>query len=187
MLKEEKVTVLIVPGYGDSGPGHWQSLWQQKQPAYRRVEQQDWEFPQRDQWVATLEQTVAKIAGPIIFVAHSLGCTLVAQWAATYSSNVGKVQGALLVAPPDVEQPGMSLVIEGFSPVPLQLLPFRSILVASSNDRFISLEQSTVLAHAWGSHFVNIGPAGHINTDSGFGEWPLGETFLTELFEEYLL
>ncbi len=177
-------TVLIVPGYGDSGPGHWQSLWQAKHPEYKRVVQQDWEFPQRDQWVATLEQTVTEIAGPTILVAHSLGCTAVAHWAATYSPNIGKVQGALLVAPPDVEQPGMSLVIEGFSPVPLQPLPFRSILVASSDDSFITLEQAAALAHAWGSRFVNIGPAGHINTDAGFGAWPPGEALLAELLQK---
>ncbi|OYU42993.1 MAG: alpha/beta hydrolase, partial [Burkholderiales bacterium PBB4] len=36
-------------------------------------------------------------------------------------------------------------------------------------------------AHSWGSRFVNYGARGHINADSGLGDWPEGLQFLEQL------
>ena len=52
--------VLILPGLGDSGPQHWQSLWQRSDPRIRRVEQHDWHAPQLDAWCETLERAVGE-------------------------------------------------------------------------------------------------------------------------------
>ena len=49
--------VLVLPGWENSGPRHWQSLWEQRH-GYRRVEQHDWMKPLRGDWIARLEDMV---------------------------------------------------------------------------------------------------------------------------------
>ncbi len=172
--------VLIIPGWGDSGPGHWQSLWEHANPGFRRVVQRDWEYPICTEWVATLDREIRASGGPVVLVAHSLGCISVAHWART---SARPVHAALLVVPPDVEHPDFPPVVEGFAPIPRERLAFPSIVVASRNDRFGDFERSRGLAEAWGSWFVDAGNSGHVNTDAGFGPWPLGERLLAELIQ----
>jgi hypothetical protein len=170
--------VLILPGWGDSGPGHWQSLWERANPGFSRVVQRDWEYPIRTEWVEVLDREIRAAGGEVILVAHSLGCITMAHWA---RSGSRPIRGALLVAPPDVEHPDFPPVTEGFAPIPRERLAFPSIVVASRNDPFGDFERSRALAQAWGSRFVDAGNSGHVNTDAGFGPWPLGETLLAEL------
>lgn len=63
----------------------------------------------------------------------------------------------------------------------MQRLPFESIIVASSNDPYGSIEFSERCASAWGGRLVNIGEAGHINSSSGLGAWPEGHALLQQL------
>jgi hypothetical protein len=171
-------SVLMVPGYGDSGPEHWQSLWEQAHPDYRRVMQRDWYQPERDAWVSALDAAVAQAAHPVVLVAHSLGCITVVHWAA---QRQRPIHGALLVAPTDTDDPDFAVDDGGFAPVPLEPLPFRSIVVASANDPYASLERAEYFARQWGSLCVSIGESGHINTAAGFGPWPFGEELLAAL------
>jgi predicted alpha/beta hydrolase family esterase len=170
--------VLIVPGWGDSGPEHWQSLWENANPDFHRVAQRDWLYPICSEWVETLEREIRAAGGPVVLVAHSLGCLAIAHCAGAHALPV---HGALLVTPPDVERPDFPPVIEGFAPIPRASLPFPSILVASHNDRFTDIARAAELARAWGSRLVDAGASGHLNGDSGFGPWPLGESLLAEL------
>jgi hypothetical protein len=170
--------VLILPGMGSSGPSHWQSLWEETNPSFVRVQQRDWERPVCSEWLETLEQSVARAGANSVLVAHSLACLLVAHWAAWTSR---RIKGALLVAPPNPEASGFPKEALGFSPVPLRPLPFRSIVVASTDDPYGSLEYAKTTASAWGSRFVSIGAAGHINASSGFGAWNEGFTLLRQL------
>lgn len=170
------VPVLIVPGWGDSGPQHWQTLWEKANPGFRRVAQRDWQYPVRAEWVEALEQAIREATRPVV-VAHSLGCIAVAHCADTRLS----IRAALLVAPPDVEHPDFPPIIEGFTPIPRARLAFPSVVVASRNDPFSDFERSRALAQAWGSRFVDAGTCGHINADAGYGPWPLGEGLLAEL------
>jgi predicted alpha/beta hydrolase family esterase len=170
--------VLIVPGWGDSGPQHWQTLWERANPGFRRVVQRDWQYPIRAEWVETLTREIRGTAQPAVVVAHSLGCIALAHCA---SGGALPLKGALLVAPPDVEDPDFPPVIEGFAPVPRARLPFPSVVVASRNDPFAAFERSRSLAEAWGSRFVDAGCGGHLNADAGFGPWPVGEALLAEL------
>jgi hypothetical protein len=170
--------VLIVPGWGDSGPEHWQTLWEQANPSFRRVQQRDWHYPIRSEWVETLEREIRAAGGPVVLVAHSLGCIAVAHCA---RGGAAAIHAALLVAPPDVEHIDFPPVLEGFAPIPRDRLAFPSVVVASRNDPFGDFERNRSLAEAWGSRFVDAGSSGHINTDAGFGPWPLGETLLAEL------
>lgn len=171
-------TFLLIPGYGDSGPEHWQSLWQQDDPRFRRVEQRDWLKPLCSEWLAALEQAVRASGPDTVLVAHSLGCSLVAHWAAQTRQVV---RAALLVAPPDLAGLAAQLDLQGFAPVPLTALPFPSLLLASEDDPYADIAFSRALAERWGSRWQSIGAAGHINGDSSLGAWPEGRALLDAL------
>jgi predicted alpha/beta hydrolase family esterase len=171
--------VLLLPGWHNSGPGHWQTHWEAQQ-GYVRVEQHDWERPLRGDWSTRLEEVVLTRPGPVVLVAHSLGCLLVAAWAAL-SRNRSRVKAALLVAPGDAEQPSLQTALHSWSPIARQRLPFPSLLVASQNDPFCSFTRAQALASAWGAAFHDLGAAGHINADSGLGAWPEGHALLKQL------
>lgn len=174
-----KCDVLILAGLWNSGPQHWQTLWERRHPGWQRVPHRDWSTPARQEWVSELEGAIAAVdGGPPVLVAHSLSCVLVSHWAASGSAR--KVAGAFLVAPSDVEAPSYPDGTSGFKPMPLQKLPFPSIVVASSNDPYVSQQRARAFAGAWGSRLVEIGAAGHINGDSGHGEWPEGEQMLQD-------
>ncbi len=168
-------TIIIVPGWRDSGPGHWQSLWADSLPLAQRMQQDDWVTPTRKAWVASLERQILALDGPVVIAAHSLGCITTTHLSAEAAS---RIQGALLVAPADPER---RAVLEDFAPVPYQALPYRSILVASSNDPYCPVRTAGAYARAWGSEFVRLQNAGHINVEAGFGAWPLGLALLQSL------
>ncbi|MFT4240751.1 MAG: alpha/beta hydrolase, partial [Acidovorax sp.] len=96
-------TVIIVPGWRDSGPGHWQSLWADGLANARRVVQDDWITPTRSAWVGQLEKTVLAAPGPVVIAAHSLGCIATVHMG---PEAAARVQGALLAAPADPERRG---------------------------------------------------------------------------------
>jgi predicted alpha/beta hydrolase family esterase len=173
-----KTNVLILPGLYNSGPDHWQTRWEAMHPEFGRVEQTDWETPRCDDWVASLDAAVDEHGADVVLVGHSLACTLVAHWA---TRTAKRVRGALLVAPSDVEGDNYPPGTQGFRPVPLVRLAFRTIVVASADDIYVSLDRARGFAEAWGSKFVNIGAAGHINTASGLGDWPQGFELLQSL------
>jgi predicted alpha/beta hydrolase family esterase len=173
-----KTTILTIPGLWNSGPEHWQTLWEAADSTFRRVQQADWETPRCADWVTNLDAAVADTGPEVILVAHSLGCATVAHWNRTSRRSI---RGALLVAPSDVEAPLYPEGTTGFAPMPLEPLRFPSIVVNSPDDPWISSERARQLAAAWGSRFVEIAPAGHINSASGLGNWPEGRRLLTEL------
>ena len=170
--------VLILPGIGDSGPLHWQTLWEQAHPNFSRVQQRDWDKPVCEEWVATLEAAVKQAGPQVVLVAHSLGFLTIAHWA---SGPHSPAAGALLVAVPDPNGPNTPKDITGYSFTPTQPLPFRSTVVISADDPYGSAEHAECLAQAWGSRIVHIGDRGHINASSGLGEWQEGYDLLEQL------
>ena len=177
--------VLILPGWQGSGPAHWQSRWEALY-GHVRVEQHDWMRPLRGDWSMRLEETLLGLdarQGPAVLVAHSLGCQLVAAWAA-HSRQTHRVRGALLVAPGDTESDALRHLLPSWSPLVLQRLPFRSVLVASRTDPFCSLDRARLMAQAWGSRLEVLEDAGHINADSQLGDWPWGHERLEALLED---
>lgn len=171
--------ILLLPGWQNSGPDHWQSRWEALHGDLR-VEQHDWMRPLRGDWVARLEEVLLAQPGPCILVAHSLGCMLTAAWAA-HSRNADRVQAALLVAPGDPEREALRSVLPSWSPIALKSLPFPSLLLGSQNDPYCSLERARAFARAWGSEWVDYGARGHINAESGLGDWPEGRALLDRL------
>ena len=173
--------VLLLPGWLDSGPQHWQSRWE-AQHGDRRVEQSDWLWPRRGDWMARLEEVLLDEArdGPVLLAAHSLGCHLVAAWGA-HSQQVQRVRGALLVAPPDLEREGLPPQLLPWRPAVRRRLPFAAIVVASSDDPYAAPAPTAALAHDWGAELLSIGAAGHVNGESGLGDWPVGRALLDRL------
>jgi predicted alpha/beta hydrolase family esterase len=170
--KLEGCDVLVLPGWKNSGPAHWQSIWEDRFPEWRRVQQQNWLHPQRGAWVDALQRAVAASERPLLLVAHSLGCITVAHWAAQHGG--GRIAGALLVAPADVERSAVAASLRGFAPIPRRALPFPSLLVASDNDPACQAWRAAGFAQDWGSEFRLLPGAGHINADSRLGDWNEG-------------
>ena len=171
--------ILLLPGWLDSDPGHWQSRWE-RQFGYPRVEQADWQWPRRGDWMARLEEVLLTDARPAVLVAHSLGCQLVASWA-EHSRHGARVKGALLVAPPDTEAPDTPPQLHNWRPIRRTRLPFPGIAVISTDDPFCSAARATQMAADWGAELLIAGPLGHLNTASGLGDWPEGQALLAQL------
>ncbi|RFU46602.1 alpha/beta hydrolase [Paraburkholderia sp. DHOC27] len=180
MLEQQ---VLILPGYMNSGAGHWQTRWESLHPGFRRVPMPDWDHPVRDAWCRTLDASVRASQRPVLLAAHSLGCLTVAFWAAQYAApeTLRNVTGALLVALPDPDGPGFPPDASGSESVPMVALPFASIVVASTDDPYGGVAFAQRCAKAWGSQWHEIGARGHINADSGLGDWDEGQRWLASL------
>ena len=181
-MVQSTFAVLILPGWQNSGPEHWQSRWERVH-GYQRVEQHDWMRPLRGDWIARLEDVLLDCHQPALLVAHSLGCIHAAAWA-SHSRNTGRVKAVLLVAPPDTERDDIRQMLPNWSPVPLQKLPFRALVMASSNDPFCSPARARQFANTWGARFVDVGSRGHINADSGLGDWPDAHAQLLDLMSD---
>lgn len=172
--------VYLLPGWLNSDAAHWQSLWE-RQFGDQRVEQADWQWPRRGDWMARLDDVLQQDARlntqPAVLVAHSLGCQLVASWA-EHSQHTHRVAAAMLVAPPDTERDDMPPQLHNWKPIRRSRLPFRSLVVVSSNDPYCSLERSTAMAADWGAEVVIAGALGHLNAASGLADWPQGRALL---------
>ena len=173
------IDILIVPGWTNAGPDHWQSRWQRNMKTARRIEQADWDRPRITDWVERIVAEVAVHTRPTVLVAHSCGVTAVVKAAPRLVGS--RIAGAFLVAPADFEiaaatDPDAAWMATegGFAPIPMQRLPFPSRLIASSNDPVCPVERAQEIGAAWGSDVSVVANAGHINTASGHGPWPEG-------------
>lgn len=179
-----QTTILILPGWLDSGPQHWQSFWLKKYPNAVKVEQTDWMYPKKEEWVKTLNDYIERYKdNNIVLVGHSLACATIAHWSKNYFPNNYKIKGTLLVGAADVEMQNFPKEITGFSPMPIEKLKFKSIVVASEDDPYATTERSKYFAEHWESKFINIGPRGHISSSSGLGEWEQGQELLNQLVD----
>ena len=184
-MSSKAPTVLIVPGLRDHVAQHWQTLLEAELPQVRSVApmgRADLDCAVR---VAAIEQAASAIEGPLIIVAHSGGCVMVAHWA---QQTRRPVQGALLAAPPDFDRampegyPTLAqLDASGWLPVPRARLPFRSIVCASRNDPLARFDRVADLARDWGSELVDLGEVGHLNPASGYGAWPPAHDYIARL------
>lgn len=182
-MRAADADILIIPGWDDSGPNHWQSRWQRKLSSARRVEQRDFSRPVLAEWRPVIERAVEDCARPVVIVAHSLG-VLAALHAA---ARVGeKIVGAFLVAPPSERAIRETQAIDAaFLPYPRSRLPFKAALVGSDDDPFAEPGFARELAVEIGATYLDAGASGHINVESGHGPWPEGSMafahFLAEL------
>lgn len=175
---------VILAGWNDSGPGHWQSRWpllHGHEAHFQKVEQDDWAWPKRGDWMMRLDEALladpALAHSPAVLVGHSLACHLVAAWAA-HSQHTARVKSAWLVAPPDLDgEPtpaSMAPQLQSWRQVVRQKLPFPSTVLLSRNDPYARLARGQALARDWGAATEDLGEAGHVNAESGHGDWPEG-------------
>lgn len=174
--------VLTVPGLDNSGPAHWQTLWERSRDDCSRVDLGMWDTPHRNSWVTKLDQAIRSAPTPVVLVAHGLGCLAVAWWAELSGQPYGwPVAGALLVAPPDVNRADAPAALADFAPLPRTILPFPAILAASEDDPHASLQASFDMARNWGCHFETLGTCGPVDAGSGLGLWHDGQRLLDRL------
>lgn len=182
---EKSPTILTLPGIDGNAEDHWQSIWERDLANCRRVDVELQEKPIRNNWVNNLNFAIRNAEGPVILVAHGLACHAVAWWAALERPAYGDpVLGALLVAPPEIDYQPLDERHAAFAPSPVGILPFRSILVGSQNDPYMSIARARRLASLWGSEFIDAGTAGHINSASDLGEWAFGKSLLSKLAKQ---
>ncbi len=166
-------------GLGNSGPEHWQTFFEHSAGNFQRIEQMEWDAPDCTDWITAIDEAISGYdLSNVILISHSLGCIAVAHWAKKCNK---KIKGALLVAPSDIENPVYTFPATGFSPVPTGKIDFKTIVVASEDDVWVSLERAKYFAANWGSEFINIGKAGHINAASGHWQWNEGLEILKTL------
>jgi predicted alpha/beta hydrolase family esterase len=182
-MKVKDADILIIPGYTNSGPDHWQTRWQGKLSTARRVEQAEWSKPVRDDWVANVAAAIDAAERPVVLIAHSLGIPAAIH---ALEKTKKKIAGGFFVAPPDVANPDIRpRHLMTFGPYPREPLTFPSITIASRNDPFCDFDVAEDIAAAWGSLFIDAGEAGHLNAESGHGPWPEGSMtfahFMTKL------
>ncbi len=164
------VHFLIQPGWQNSGPHHWQTLWETELgPAATRVPQHNWMVPERGHWVATLEQTIERTPHPVVVLAHSIGCL-----ATVYALQKHPVAAVVLVAPADAERDGAPEALQSFVPIPMERLSAPALVIVSDNDPYCSLHRAQVFAQSWKADMEIIQGGGHLNSDAGFGPWPEG-------------
>ncbi len=170
---------LIVPGLGNSGPEHWQTFFETSGDNFKRIIQKEWDAPICGDWIVAIDKAINDYdPASVILIAHSLGCVTIAHWANQYKK---KIKGALLVAPSDVEAQKYNFPATGFAPTPTEKINFKTIVVASEDDPWVSLQRAKQFAANWGSEFINIGKAGHINAASGHYDWKEGLDILYRL------
>ena len=178
-MPQPGLPVLIVPGWRNSGPKHWQSCWQRLRPSLRRVDFGEWLHPKPRAWTDALCQAVLACPRPPLLIAHSLGCLAAANLMAL--PKPPPIAGAMLVAPPDPGRVDTPSEVANFAP-PTRLRFFvPGLVVVSSNDVYAEESYSLDLAVAWGLEVVRLGPCGHINEESGHGHWPRGLELLDGL------
>lgn len=178
-------TVLIVPGLRDHVQTHWQTLLAQELPHCVTVPPLEHDKLSCQARLDAIDRALEPIVGPVVIVAHSAGCMMVAHRA---QRNARPIVGAVLAAPADVETPMPAgyptrdvLAANGWLPIPRQRLPFPSILAASSNDPLTQTDRARGLARDWGSQLVKLGPVGHLNPASGHGPWPMAQQLISNL------
>ncbi|MFM2344084.1 MAG: hypothetical protein RLZZ210_694 [Pseudomonadota bacterium] len=182
------IKAFLLAGFQNSLEGHWQTIWEQNYN-FERIQQADWDNPVCDDWVEQLQKGIISYVNntiinqqsqkPIVLIGHSLGCLTIVEWAKKYS-NI-PIAGALLVAVPQPSSTAFPQQAQGFSNISMQKLPFKSTVVASTNDKYAQIEFAESCANAWGSEFINIGNFGHINADSGLGLWNNGIEYINNI------
>jgi predicted alpha/beta hydrolase family esterase len=178
-----QTTLLVIPGWQNSGPGHWQSLFETKYGG-TRIMQDDWMTPRPEDWISRIDVAIRSCPKPPLLLAHSLGCTAIALWAGAGGRQRSPVAGALLVSPPDIDRKDMPAEVTAFRKGGRVALPFPARVVASANDPYCGLAQAREIAKTWHAAFVAANASGHINEAAGNGPWPEGEKFLEQLARE---
>ncbi|WP_432543544.1 RBBP9/YdeN family alpha/beta hydrolase [Kineococcus sp. SYSU DK002] len=173
--------ILTVPGIDGSGPGHWQSLWEQQEGSdCTRFSPSSWSQPQAGDWLEAVDRAVQRLGSDVLIVAHSLGCLPVAHLAGQGLT----CRGIVLVAPPDVHGPAFPPVAAGFADLAAAPSKVPALVVSSSDDPYCSPTVAAQLARRWSAKHVDLGPCGHLNESAGLGQWDLGWNLIQDFADK---
>jgi len=167
----DAVDFVLVPGFKNSGPEHWQSLWQKHSPHFQRIAQSHWDNPDIDLWVDATRRLLAERNRPAVLIGHSLGALASACLA---GEGHPLVAGVMLVA---MARPAR---FEAERRVPHQALGVPSVMVASQNDPLMRFSRAEYWSDLWGATLIDVGEAGHINAEAGYGLWWQGLDILSD-------
>lgn len=175
-----QVRVLIIPGLRDSGEAHWQTWLQTQYHDAVRVKQADWHTPDLAAWAEQITRTIERHGPHIqwVAVAHSFGCLALTHHLAQFAHTGHSIASALMVAPADP----VKFQIE--DQLPTHSLGIPATVIGSQDDPWMPLERARHWAERWGTRFHNLGNVGHINTESGFGPWPLARIKVDQLVRQ---
>lgn len=180
-----KATVLIIPGLRDHVAEHWQTHLESCLVRVATVPPLQADKLNCMKRVAAIQAQLTQIEGPVILVAHSAGVLMTVHWAAQYQHTI---KAALLVTPPDLNgswpdnyPTTEALSQQGWTPLPMEALPFPSIVAASRNDPLASYPAVAEMAQNWGSQLIDLGAVGHLNPAAGFGPWPQALQLIQQL------
>lgn len=163
--------LLIVPGLHDSGAAHWQTWLEQQYRDAQRVRQRDFSRPDLERWSERIQSRLESAGdGEWIAVAHSFGCLALAHHLQQQPDS--PIREVLFVAPAEPDKFGLA------ERLPHQRLGRPSAMVASQNDPWMSAASALRWASRWGSSYSNLGLVGHINSESGFGPFPLAKRWV---------
>jgi predicted alpha/beta hydrolase family esterase len=176
MTTTPTLTTLVVPGLSSSGSAHWQTWLEGELPGASRVVQRDWKRPDLPEWSRQIRRAIVRQTQPVLIAAHSFGALAAVQAADDLSPHVA---GLLLVAPADPDKFAAADVL------PARRLQIPTIIVASTNDPWLGFDRAVALADTWRARLVDLGAAGHINADAGYGPWPLALELLAQLEREF--
>lgn len=172
-MRTSEIEILIVPGWGNSGPDHWQSRWERHFKSARRIGPAGFDTPRLEDWVDCLVAEAARVVRPAVLVAHGCGVPAVVAAAPRLAST--RVVGAFLVAPTDLDENKVLFVPTAeFAAMPKDRLPFPAKLIVGSNDPLCSIERAQAFGAQWGADTSIIAGAGHFDAESGQGPWPEG-------------
>jgi predicted alpha/beta hydrolase family esterase len=170
---------VVVPGWQGSGEGHWQTWLETRlQDAGRQTRRPalgDLDNPDLATWLQGLRDCLADLA-PDGFdvVAHSLGAVL---WLHHVASphDAPRPARVALVAPPS---PHTTIAeIAAFFPPPLDVEAVRhgadgTVLIAGDDDPYLPEGVAGAYALPLKIATTVVADGGHLNVESGFGEWP---------------
>jgi predicted alpha/beta hydrolase family esterase len=178
-------TILFVPGLRDHVEDHWQTILARQIPGSVTVAPLEHDKLSCAARVAALDDAYGRIHGPVVLVAHSAGVMIAVHWVARFARPV---HGALFATPADLESPlppgypdPDTITSSGWLPIPRKKLPFPAIVAASIDDPLARFLRVVEYAGDWGARLINLGPVGHLNAASGFGEWKQGAKLVKEL------
>jgi predicted alpha/beta hydrolase family esterase len=191
-MRVSEADILFVPGLGGSGPGHWQHRWAEKFSSGRTVDLPEPDHPAFNAWSRAISEAIAACRKPVVMIGHSLGSLAIVhavqdmQGAGQSNETNMPVRAAFLVTPPSSRVlETLDVIDPAFADIPAAPLPFPSLLIASRDDPYATMDEAESMALDWGSQIVDAGEAGHINADSGHGPWPEGlmrlATFMARL------
>ena len=165
--------VLILHGWGGSDFPHWQS-WLAGEIAkdYGQVcfpLLDNPHFPSKNRWMKQVKEILTDFK-PETVICHSMANTL---WLhLCEEGEIAEVKRLLMVSPVRLDLKLETIKTFFPAPLPENLFAEEVLMVTSTNDPYLSTEEASALQQALEVPMKILENAGHINAESGYGEWP---------------